>query len=87
MSSHLKGGRNPRRIKSIRKGIDWIAEMQKIIDRKKRNGLVGLHLDLGLVPGERCPYSKQDVAKAFVTLERMKEKGLLHEVDVTNEVL
>lgn len=44
--------------KTTRKDVDWVAEMQKILDEKK-DGLVGFHFSLCLLPGETCKYTKQ----------------------------
>lgn len=58
---HSTLGRTTR--KTTRKDVDWVAEMQKILDEKKKEGLVGFHFSLGLLPGETCKYTKQQIAK------------------------
>ena len=80
---HSTLGRTTR--KTTRKDVDWVAEMQKILDEKKKEGLVGFHFSLGLLPGETCKYTKQQIAKGIVMLMRAEKKGLFK--DVTSEVL
>lgn len=80
---HSTLGRTTR--KTTRKDVDWVAEMQKILDEKKKDGLVGFHFSLGLLPGETCKYTKQQIAKGLVMLMRAEKKGLFK--DVTHEFL
>lgn len=80
---HSTLGRTTR--KTTRKDVDWVAEMQKILDEEKKNGLIGFHMSVGLLPGEVCKYTKQQIARGFVMLHWAKKKGLFK--DVTSEVL
>ena len=54
--------------------------MQKILDEKKKEGFVGFHFSLGLLPGEECKYTKQQIARGFVMLHLAKKKGLFKDV-------
>lgn len=71
--------------KTTRKGVDWVAEMQKILDEKNKTGLIGFHMSVGLLPGEVYKYTKQQIARCFVMLHRAEKKGLFK--DVTHEFL
>lgn len=75
---HTNLGRTTR--KTTRKDVDWVAEMQKILNEKKKEGLVGFHFSLGLLLGETCKYTKQQIAKGLVILMRAEKKGLFKNV-------
>ena len=59
--------------------------MQKIRAEEKKNGLIGLHMSVGLLPGEACKYTKQQIDRGFVMLHWAEKKGLFK--DVTHEFL
>lgn len=59
--------------------------MQKILAEEKKNVLIRFHMSVGLLPGEACKYTKQQIARGFVMLHLAKKKGLFK--DVTHEFL